>query len=311
VQADSFGAAADELYALLPADFITARDERARQARSGGRRDEAAAIKKLARPTVSAWLVNQLVREAPAQMGRLFEVGESLHEAQRELAGERLRELSGQRRQVLAELLPVAGRLAAGAGQAMSTGVLDEVRATLEAAVADAHARAAVQSGRLAKSLTYAGLGEVDLTGALAAVPATSSRGHSQRAAPGRPGTGARSGADAGEPRGAEGGRTAAGRQSGQEAAEADAAADAAAAAEAAAAELAAADQQATSLAEQRQFLQRRIEHLKHELERASAEEADLAREARAADRARTAAARAADRAQRELAKARERAGSG
>ena len=51
---------ADELYALTPAEFTAARDERARQVRAAGQRDEAAAIKKLARPTASAWLVNQL-----------------------------------------------------------------------------------------------------------------------------------------------------------------------------------------------------------------------------------------------------------
>jgi hypothetical protein len=295
VQADSFEAAADELYALPPADFIAARDERARQARADGRRDEAAAIKKLARPTVSAWLVNQLVREAPAPMGRLFEVGESLQEAQRELAGERLRELSGRRRQVLAELLPEAGRLAGRAGHAMSAGVLDEVRATLEAAVADAGARAAVQSGRLAKSLTYAGLGEVDPTAALAVTPP---------ARPGKPA--ARAGRRArAEPADAEAERAAAAQQ-----AERDIAA-AQVAAVAAAAELATSDSQVAGVAEQRQFIRRRIEHLNGELERASAEEAGLAREAKAADRARAAAARALDRAQRDLAQARERAGSG
>jgi hypothetical protein len=295
VQADSFEAAAAELYALAPADFVAARDERARQARTDGRPDEAAAIKKLARPTVSAWLVNQLVREAPAPMGRLFEVGESLQEAQRELAGERLRELSGRRRQVLAELLPEAGRLAASAGQPVSAGVLDEVRATLEAAVADAGARAAVQSGRLTKSLAYAGLGEVDLTAALAATPATR---------PGKPAArgGRRTRAD---PADAEAERAAAAQQAEWDIAAAEEAA------EAAAAELADSDSQVAAVTEQRQFIRRRIEHLTGELERASAEEAGLARQAKAADRARAAAARALDRAQRDLAKARERAGSG
>ncbi len=162
---------ADELYALTPADFTAARDERARQVRAAGQRDEAAAIKKLARPTASAWLVNQLARAAPDRMIRLYELGEELQEAQRTLAGDRLRELSVQRRQVINDLLPAASDLAGRADQPASAAVLGEVRATLEAALADADARAAVRSGRLTKALAYAGLGEVDMTAALA-VPA-------------------------------------------------------------------------------------------------------------------------------------------
>ena len=132
---------ADELYALGPAEFIAARDERARQVRAAGQRDEAAAIKKLARPTASAWLVNQLARAAPEQMSGLYELGEALQEAQRTLAGDRLRELSAERRRVIHDLLPTAAELAARAGQPASAAVLGEVRATLEAALADAGAR--------------------------------------------------------------------------------------------------------------------------------------------------------------------------
>ncbi len=171
---------ADELYALTPSEFTAARDERARQVRAAGQRDEAAAIKKLARPTASAWLVNQLARAALDQMTRLYELGEALQEAQRTLAGDRLRELSVERRRIVHDLLPTATELAGRSGQPASAAVLGEVRATLEAALADAGARDAVRSGRLTKALAYAGLGEVDLTAALALAPeprATSDRG--------------------------------------------------------------------------------------------------------------------------------------
>ena len=101
-------------------------------------------------------------------MARLDELGEELQEAQRTLAGDRLRELSAQRRQVINDLLPAASDLASEADQPASAAVLGEVRATLEAALADPGARAAVRSGRLTKALAYAGLGEVDLSAALA-----------------------------------------------------------------------------------------------------------------------------------------------
>jgi hypothetical protein len=185
VQPDGVAEVADELYGLRPADFIAARDERARQVKASGRQEAAAAIRKLARPTASAWLVNQVVRAAPDQLSRLGDVASALQDAQRELAGDRMRELSGERRQVVADLVATATDLAAETGPAASATVLGEVRATFEAAIADPRAGAAVRSGHLTRALTYAGLGEVDLTAALAIEPDEVTAGSgSGRAAP-------------------------------------------------------------------------------------------------------------------------------
>jgi hypothetical protein len=263
--------AADELYSLLPAEFTAARDERARLAKAGGDREAAAQIRKLARPTVSAWLVNQLVRTETAEMDRLFEIGQSLQDAQRELAGDRLRELSGQRRQVIGDLLSHAAPIAAQAGVAVSTSVLDEVRATLEAAVADGQARAAVRSGHLSRPLTYAGLGEVDLAAALAASRPVQSGPAEQPVTVQR----------------------------------ALRAAEKAAAAAAKA--LTAAESKLTSLSEQRQFLERRLAHLRRELSQAETEAAALAEAVADATRVRDTAADEAEEAERELTQARER----
>ncbi|HSZ45803.1 MAG TPA: hypothetical protein VK823_10730 [Streptosporangiaceae bacterium] len=190
MQPDGVAEVADELYGLRPADFIAARDERARQVKASGRQEAAAAIRKLARPTASAWLVNQVVRAAPDQLSRLGDVASALQDAQRELAGDRMRELSGERRQVVADLVASATDLAAETGPAASATVLGEVRATFEAAIADPRAGAAVRSGHLTRALTYAGLGEVDLTAALAIEPdevtAGSGSGRAGPAATGR-----------------------------------------------------------------------------------------------------------------------------
>jgi hypothetical protein len=312
--APSLAQAAEELYAMPPAGFTAARDELARQARAAGERDAAAQIRKLARPTVSAWLVNQLVRASGEQMSRLFEVGQSLHDAQRELAGDRLRELSARRRQVIAELLPEASRLAAAADVSVSTAALDEVRATLEAALADANARTAVRSGQLTRALTYAGLGEVDLTAALAVVPDLGGSESSPRsgARPGGPAPGAGRTGGAGRSGGSRSGG--AGPAADTEQARAEQSRRAVETAEAAAAaaetELSAAESQAASLAEQRQFLGRRVSHLRRELEHAEAEEGELARTTKEAQHAAEVAAKALARAQRELDKARQRAGT-
>jgi hypothetical protein len=293
---------ADELYGLTPAEFTAARDDRARQVRAAGQRDEAAAIKKLARPTVSAWLVNQLAR-APDRMTRLYELGAELQEAQRTLAGDRLRELSVQRRELINDLLPAASDLAGEAGQPASAAVLEEVRATLEAALADADARAAVQSGRLTKSLAYAGIGEVDLSAALALAAVPKSRPGEGRGRPARGAAAPGETASAGTARAAD--RSAAGRT--QRAADAERAAQATA--DEAAAALDEAERAVGGVAEQRQFLRRRISHLERELGEARAADAQLTREAKQAERSKDAAARRLATTKRQLDQARRAAG--
>jgi hypothetical protein len=312
---------ADELYALAPADFTAARDERARQVRAAGQRDEAAAIKKLARPTASAWLVNQLARTVPEQMIRLYELGEELQEAQRALAGDRLRELSVQRRQVVNDLLAAASDLAGQTDQPASGAVLGEVRATLEAALADAGARAAVRTGWLTKSLAYAGLGEVDLTAAMA-VPAPALPGQGQKVADSRAPAGAdraERGSDAAARAGGAG-ATAAGagaRAGGAGTAAAGAAAQRAAdairaaqdAADAAASAFDEAERAVAAVDEQRQFLHRRISHLEQEVAEARTTHARLTREARQAEGRQAVAARRLETAKRALDRARRAAG--
>ena len=289
---------ADELYALTPAEFTAARDERAREARSAGQRDDATAIKKLARPTSSAWLVNQLSRQAPEQLRRLVEVAGELEEAQRTLAGDRLRELSGQRRQVINDLLPQAADIANRAGQPASAAVLGEVRATLEAALADAAARDAVQSGRLTKPLAYAGLGEVDLTAALSLADSEKLPGSDRAlAGAGKPSRAPKPGSSV---HAAEPGPAASAAPSAAE--KVDAAESEVAAASQA---VQAAERQLGGVAEQRQFLRRRIEHLERELSEAKREDAQLARGGQEAERERDAAARELQAAERRLGQAR------
>jgi hypothetical protein len=286
---------ADELYGLTPAEFTAARDERAREVRATGQRDEAAAIKKLARPTASAWLVNQLSRAAPDQVSRLTEVGEALEQAQRTLAGDRLRELSGQRRQVISELLAELTDVSAAAGQPASAVVMGEVRATLEAALADAGARAAVLSGRLTKALTYAGIGEVDLTAALALPADQGARRPGSRSA--RPAARSQRAAQADD-------QTDASRSARPRSADAVEAASASASLADAERAQSAAEQQLAAVTEQRQFQQRRISHLERELRQAKEEDAQLADEARRAHRDSVAATRTLAAARRALARA-------
>ncbi len=172
VQAGTLAEAADGLYALPPGGFREARDALAGQARTAGDRDLAKAIGRLRRPTVSAWLVNQLVREAGDQLNELLELGADLRDAQSALAGDRLRELSGRRRELVAALTQQARLLAQRAQQPVSEQAERELAGTLEAALADPAAEEAVRSGRLTSALSYAGLGEAGLPEVVAAAGA-------------------------------------------------------------------------------------------------------------------------------------------
>jgi len=324
VQALNLAQVADELYGLPPSAFREARDERAGQARAAGDRDLADAIRKLRRPTVSAWLVNRLAREAPGQVDELLELGESLREAQQALAGDRLRELSTQRRRLVTGLVQEARRLAEQAGQPFSASAEREVQDTLEAALADPAVADAVRSGRLTTALSYAGLGAVDVDGAVAVWPEPVEQ--PRRAAPAgdrerearRPAASKRRPRDAGTAPGDREEAKAAERAR-REAEAAERAQREAEAAERnrqeaaedvreAQASLDEAEREVTSAREQHEARQRRIDELERQLGEMQAESAEGLRALRHAQRSRDIAARALDGALRRLARAESKA---
>ena len=156
---------AGELYRLAPEDFTAARDAAAKQARADGDRAGATALRALRRPTVAAWVLNTLVREDPALVDQLLELGPELAQAQAGGDAAALRALGEQRRQLVGA---VVGRAVAAAGRPVAPAVRDEVASTLEAALADPASADAVRSGRLVRALAYAGFGAVDLADAVA-----------------------------------------------------------------------------------------------------------------------------------------------
>lgn len=148
---------ARELYAIPPEEFTAAREERANQAKSSGDAALARELRKLRRPTNSAWLVNQLWRERNGEFVELLSLAEQFRDGG--LTGQRVRELSEQRRQLVRGLLAEAERLGTEAGVPASAEVIRQVEATLGAAVADPDAAEQVRSGRLEKPLSYVGFG--------------------------------------------------------------------------------------------------------------------------------------------------------
>lgn len=150
--------AADELYGLPPEEFTAARDERVRAARSGGDRKLATALSRLRKPTVTAWVLNLLVRDQPEVGEQLVSLGEELRRAQAELSGPALRELAAQRQRLVSALVRSARRIAAGRGHRVTAGTALELEQTLHAALADPAVAAEVSSGRMVKPMSRTGL---------------------------------------------------------------------------------------------------------------------------------------------------------
>ncbi|EGX57694.1 hypothetical protein SZN_21416, partial [Streptomyces zinciresistens K42] len=140
---------ADELYGLRPQEFTAARDARVAAARTDGRRGLADEIRRLRRPSLSAWAGNILVRARRDEVGPLIELGEALRAAHRDLDGPQLRALGRQQHQLVTALAGQAVRLAADAGHPLGPDARREVQETLRAVLADAEAARQWASGRL------------------------------------------------------------------------------------------------------------------------------------------------------------------
>lgn len=170
---------ADDLYALPLADFTPARDALVKEHKAD--KALAASIKGLRKASAAAWVVNLLVRRDPDHVDQVLAVGEALREAQENLDATQLREFTKQRRQLTASVTTAARRLAREEGVRTTESVAEQVEATLTAAMLEPDAARAVRSGLLVTSLSATGLGDLDLSGAVAVPEAL---GFSARARP-------------------------------------------------------------------------------------------------------------------------------
>jgi hypothetical protein len=162
----------DRLYSLPPEEFIAARNELAKRFSDEGQRAIATRIKELKKPTVSAWVVNQLARLRELDVERLLRAGERLRKAQLQaVAGKDAAEFLEARRDEQAAL----NRLTQAAREILqstsrSTGVLDRVAATLRAAATREDGRQTLKGGRLAEDLEPQGFDSLASLGAARAL---------------------------------------------------------------------------------------------------------------------------------------------
>jgi hypothetical protein len=125
----------DALFQLPLAEFTSARNALASRLQKAGRRDEADHVRRLAKPPISAWVVNQLFWKERASFDRLLASGAKLRQAQASgLAGKPVNvhdQLKAQR-EALGELSRRAAVFLSQDGHAPSPDVLRRVTLDLQ-----------------------------------------------------------------------------------------------------------------------------------------------------------------------------------
>jgi hypothetical protein len=147
-----------DLYGLPIDEFTKTRDELAKELRKKGKKEAADEVKALRKPSVSAWVINQLARRHPQEMKALVKAGDDLRKAQRGAVGgrdpEQLREATRSHRDRLDDLTSFARHELDAGGQ-----TLQRVAQTLRAASIDKQASKALLAGTLATDVEQAGFG--------------------------------------------------------------------------------------------------------------------------------------------------------
>ncbi len=154
----------EELYGLPLPRFIPERDALVRDLRNEKRREEAAVVAGMRKPSVAAWAVNQLVRTQSEAIRALFEAGDDLALAQSgaasgEQTADALRAASQRQRDALDDLLRTAEGLLSSDGHTLTAPTVERVRDTLRAASIDGASRRQVADGCLPQELQFAGIG--------------------------------------------------------------------------------------------------------------------------------------------------------
>jgi flagellar biosynthesis GTPase FlhF len=146
----------DGLFRLPLAEFTSERNTLAARLKKEGRRNDADRVKLLAKPSVSAWTVNQLYWSHRAAFNQLMATGKRLRPAQKlRLAGKvaGMRDSLDARREALVQLSELATELLREAGSNPSPDTLRRVTTTLEALSALASQPDSPTPGRLTHDL--------------------------------------------------------------------------------------------------------------------------------------------------------------
>jgi hypothetical protein len=144
----------DALFQLPLGEFTAARNALAAQLKKDGKHDEASEAKALAKPSASAWVVNQLFWQHRKLFDRLIDSGDRLRRAQAEhRTGDSARDSVNVRREVVAELVALAADLLQEAGHGGTRDLIRRVTSTLDALSSYGSLPNAPVAGRLTDDL--------------------------------------------------------------------------------------------------------------------------------------------------------------
>jgi hypothetical protein len=166
---------ADALFRLPLTEFISARKALAARLKKEGHRDQADRVQALAKPSISAWVVNQLHWQQREAFDRLFATGQDFRRAQSARLAGKSADLRGpldERREVLSELSKLATELLRDAGHNPSPDMLQRITTTLEAVSAYAELPADFVPGRLTQDIDPPGFASFGAFDSGAAMPA-------------------------------------------------------------------------------------------------------------------------------------------
>jgi len=169
-----------DLYDLSPAAFTAARDALAKKLKAAGENAEATRVKKLRRPSRTAWALNQVARHRPDMVAAVFAAGASLRQAMEQaLAGDpsAMRGAQEAERRALDDAVSAGAAALAGEGQAATEVAKQRMAGTLRAAVVDDAVAADLKAGTLDQDREAPGFG---LDAASVSLPAGTERGEAQ-----------------------------------------------------------------------------------------------------------------------------------
>lgn len=144
----------DRLYGAPLEDFITERDAIARAAKQAGDNDDARRIKKLGKPSVAAWAINQVARYHRDEIEELLFVQDELARAD---SPTELRSLSTRRRELVAKMTSLAREILGEGGHGASATTMEKISQGLLAAGSEEE-RELLRRGRLTREPTGSGL---------------------------------------------------------------------------------------------------------------------------------------------------------
>ena len=167
----------DELYRAPLAKFVATRNELAKQLRKSGDRETADRVKKLAKPPLTAWAVNQLAFRAAEELAALADAGAAMRAAHLASAAEQ-QTAAKTRRDAVSALLASVGELFAETGQALGAAHRQRIARTLEALSSYGPESDKPRAGRLSQDLEPAGFDALaDLAAALGQAQAARPKG--------------------------------------------------------------------------------------------------------------------------------------